>query len=148
MQSEPNMHRYISIPLAMYFKLSIHFFLGLPLHRFPGIPSSYCRLASLSSSMCSTFSFYVLCLLNVSTTASWLSLFLISSFQTWSIFVSPSPPQIAHLTCLQPALLSLLHCPCFTSIFNRVATTIALNTFIFVSFLNSLLSSVSVLLPQ
>ena len=129
-QSETNMHTQIYLQLSSYLKLSIHFFLGLPLHRFPGIPSSYTLLASLSSSIRSTFFLYILCLLLiVSTTASWLRLFFIS-FLTQSIFVSL--PSSSNSASHMPAACSrTAFCTVHVSHpYNRVAITIALNTFL------------------
>ena len=107
-------------------KLPVHFFLGLPLHRFPGIPSSYTRLASLSSSMCSTF--HVLCLLLiVSTTASWLSLFFmvhVTSYLRKSDDFCGNPSRISVKVCAEICrFLWLAHRIVFRDQWNRLLDT-------------------------
>lgn len=64
----------------------------------------------------------------------------VSSFLTFPSCQSFHSPQILHLTCLQSALMSLMHCATFTSMHLGfwVANAIALQTFIFVSLFISL----------
>ena len=119
-------------------KLSIHFFLGLPLPLLPSISASYTLLTSLSGPISARASLQLTCLLlTFSNTPSCLSSSLMSTFLALSTLLFPA---IRLNTLISVACIADSWCLFSTHVslpYTSMGTTMALYTFIFVFLLNS-----------